>query len=139
MEHDDLHSPFTKSVMAGLFTGIAATVVCLVFNSIYRQVTYFEPSAIINVASIIFTIPLVLLVAGFLYFALSRYKRGGLVFVIIMLLIMSGCLLLDIHVERTSDAHLNSEFRQLLSGIIIISGLSSFFIPYLSTHETGII
>ncbi|AXY73513.1 hypothetical protein D3H65_05765 [Paraflavitalea soli] len=139
MENDNLHTPFTRSVMAGLFTGIVAAVVCMVFNNIYRTVTYFELSAIINVASIIFAIPLILLVAGFGYYGLSKYKRGTIVYWAIAILITGICLFLDSSIQRTSDAHLNVEFRQLLSGIIIISGLASFCIPYLATHETNII
>lgn len=139
MENDNLHTPFTKSVMAGLFMGIVAAVACMVYNSIYRQATYFELSSIINVASIIFVIPLALLVAGFVYYAVSKFKRGGFLFVAIALLVTGVCLLLDSYIQRSSDAHLNVEFRQLLLGIILISGISSFFIPYLATHETNII
>jgi hypothetical protein len=139
MEQENLHTPFSKAVMAGLFTGIIATVVSMLYNTIYRQATYFELSSIINVATLVFAVPLLLLVAGFLYYAFSKLRSGAILYTIVMIVFTVLCIIWDFHIQRSADPVQTTEFRQLFLGIIIISGLASFFIPYLATHETNII
>jgi hypothetical protein len=125
--------------MAGLFAGVTATILALFYNSIYRDLTDFPLSAFINVSSIIFSVPIILLLAGMLHYVLNKYKTGSLIYILFFAFLTGFCILLDFHSRRSADAVVNMEFRQLLLGIIIISGLSSFSIPWLSKHETGII
>lgn len=139
MEKENLHTAFSRSMMSGLFAGVSATVVSLFYNSVYRGLTDFPLSAIINVSSIIFAVPIVLLLAGMLHYVLNKFRSGNLVYIFLFLFLTGLCVLLVLHARRSPDAVVNSEFRQLLLGIVIISGLSSLFVPWLSSHENGII
>ncbi len=139
MENDQLNTPFTKALMAGLFAGVASTIVCVVYNSIYREISSFQLTSIINVSTIIFMVPLLLLPVGFIYYALSRYKHANLWYTVLLVVLTLLFVWIDYHIQRSPDPVLNNEFRQLLLGIIIISGLAGLFVPYLVTHETGIL
>lgn len=138
-KEENLNNPFAKAFMAGLFTGLIATVASLVYNLFYRGVTHFDLSAIINVSTIIFVLPFILMLAGLIYYPLSKYKAGAVIYSIVLTLLIIVAVLLDFNFQRSADPVLTGQFRQLLLGIIAICGLSSFFIPYMATHETNII
>ena len=139
MSKDNLNTAMSQSIMAGLFMGLVATITSLFYNIIFRERSGFELSAIINVSTIIFSVPFVLLMAGFLYSWMRAHRMKDIMFIVVFILITVACIYLDFHIQRSADHLVNSQFRYLLMGIIIITGISSFFIPYLSTHETDII
>ena len=139
MNSNNLNTPLSQSIMAGLFMGIVATIVSLVYNIIFREKSGFQLCSIINVSTIIFSVPFVLLLAGFLYSWMRTYKMKDVFFIVLFILFTIGCIYLDFHIQRSDDPAVNLQFRILLMGIIVITGISSFFIPYLSTHETDII
>src|SRR5437016_1321828 len=71
----------TIALFAGLFTGILVAVVNLIYDFIYRAMTNYSFSEIINVTSLIFFLILLLIVAGFIYFLLKKFtKRGDIIF-----------------------------------------------------------
>ncbi len=135
----DVNNPFTRAFMAGLFTGLIATVTSLVYNLFYRSITAFSLSSLINVSTIIFVVPFVLMLAGLIYYLLSKYKPGTIIYTAVLILLTVLAVYFNSGFHRSADPLLAEQFRKLLLGIIIISGLSSFFIPYLATHETNII
>ena len=139
MNSNNLNTPLSQSIMAGLFMGIVATIVSLVYNIVFRENSGFQLCSIINVSTIIFSVPFVLLLAGFLYSWMHTNKMKDVFFIVLFILFTIGCIYLDFHIQRSVDPTVNAQFRILLMGIIIITGISSFFIPYLSTHETDII
>ena len=139
MNNNNLNTPLSQSIMAGLFMGIVATIVSLVYNIIFREKSGFQLCSIINVSTIIFSVPFVLLLAGFLYSWMRTHKMKDVFFIVLFILFTIGCIYLDFHIQRSDDPAVNLQFRILLMGIIVITGISSFFIPYLSTHETDII
>ena len=142
MENDFQQLPFYKALMAGLFAGIIAATLCLVFNIVYREYTSFPLSIIINVSSIIFIVTLVLTLAGIAYFGISRlFQRGSMItYMTLFLALTLLCVRYAVHVQRSTDPVLSSEFSGLFEGIIIISGLFAiFFIPYLIKTRSNII
>lgn len=129
-----------KPIMAGLFTGIIATLLNMIFDVFYRQATGFELSAIINVASIIFGTLLILLFAGALFALLDRFiNHVTIPYIILFVLLAVAGIYSTMHVVRTDNPIETSHFRGLLLGIIIISSIGALFIPYLSKHDTDII
>ena len=139
MQQEQIHTRFSRTLLAGLFIGLIATVVSLMYNLIFRQITDFELPELINVSTIIFSVPFLLLIACFMYYALSRYKLGTVMYIILSAIVMLLCIVIDFHLHRSPDPILTADFRKLLLGIIVISGLSSFFIPYMATYENDII
>jgi hypothetical protein len=131
MKNDPLTISFGKVFLSALFSGIVATVVCFIFEIWYRMATFYGPSDFINVASIIFIVNFLLLLAGILYFACkSWFKKGDLMYVVLSLLITIFCIFEIRRIHRFADLTLNHEFIQLLGGITLIIGIASLCVPY---------
>jgi hypothetical protein len=139
MDEELLHSRFSRTLMAGLFVGLIAAVASLVYNSVFREMTEFSPSQLVNVSTIIFTVPILLLCACFVYYGLANFKFGKALYLLFMLFVIMISLDFDFHFHRSADQLVSVQFRNLLLGIIAISGVASFFIPYMATHKNSII
>lgn len=128
----------SKTILAGVFAGIAATLVNLFYDLIFRNFTQFVPSQIINVATIIFTTMLFFVVAGLLYFFSSKFiKQGTLVYIVVFAILSILCFSWGLHINRSPDPKITANFRVLFLGIVSISGgLATFFIPYLMKHQS---
>ncbi len=141
MDYENLYlqTKLSKSIQAGLFAGILSTIACLAYDFIFRSITLFSLSpAIINVATIIFASLLILLASGIIYYLLTTYlkKAGEVVYVIFFIILTLICINVALHFNRTANAHLSLQFRELFLGIIIITGLATFFVPFFTKHET---
>jgi len=126
-----LQSRFSKGLLTGVFAGFAATVICLIYNAWYRGSSGFQLSGIINVSSLIFAINTVFLFIGVLYGFINTLKKGDILFVILFLLIIVFCIWKTEGVQRTDNQQLNTEFRQLLLGVVLITGIAVLSIPVL--------
>ncbi len=128
----------SKTILAGVFAGIAATLGNLFYDLFFRSITQFVPSQIINVATIIFATMLFFIVAGVLYFLSSKFiRQGTLVYIIAFAALFILCFSWGLHINRSVDPVVTANFRVLFLGIISISGiLATFFIPYLMKHPS---
>lgn len=128
--------PLTKCILAALLTGLIALMGDEVYNFIYRAVTGFTPSEIINVSSLIFITLLLFMVFGVLYLGLSGLgKRTNIVYIAITLALTIGGVLIGLGVQRSSDHHVSEVFRWLFIGVDLIIGLSAaFLMPYFVRH-----
>jgi hypothetical protein len=137
MNYDMHHTEFTKSLLAGVFAGIAATVLSLLFNSFFRGYTGFFLSELINVSTVIFALLTLGTIAGPVFYLFHHYfKNGTIVFQLSSILITILLLLGGLQVQRTTDIVAAKEFRELLAGVITITGLCiSFGIPFLYRHD----
>ena len=129
---------FSKATLTGVFVGFCATVICLLYNIIYREGTGFADQDIINVSSLIFAVNLLFLIIGMLYFVfLKSFKKGGIIFTVAFALLTLFCIFETETGHRFTDNVLNSEFKGLLLGILIILGIGAAFVmPYLY-HNKG--
>ena len=128
---------FSGALLTGVFAGFAGTIICLAFNIIYRDDTGFLPSAIINVSSLIFAVNILFVIIGLIYFLCLRYLPGGDVFfegVSILLTVI--CLLMTAGVHRSDNAVINHQFKGLMSGVIIILGISAAAMPVLYHNKS---
>lgn len=137
MNYDYQQTEFSKSLMAGLFAGLIATLVNLAYDFFYRDVTGFALSEIINVPTIIMASTLLLMIAGLIFYLFHHYmKNGSIVYRIIFLLLTVLCIYLAMHVQRSADPILSNEFQWLLSGVVLIlGGTATFYLPYLFDHD----
>jgi len=137
MEDNFESGMFCKVILTGLFAGIFATLGCLLYDLLFCYYSGFPYATIINISTIIFAITTVVFVAGLLYYyMLKAFRSGGVVFVITFLLLTAFCLWRTSFVERSVDYHETVEFRELLSGILIITGVSCFLlIPVLFNNK----
>ncbi|HRP31420.1 MAG TPA: hypothetical protein PKV73_05995 [Agriterribacter sp.] len=138
MKYENFQTPFTKSFLTGLFVGIVITLVCLTFNLVYRTETGFMPTAIINVASIIFGVITLFIVIGIIYYALTKaFRKGELLFIVLFSLLTIILAWQAEGVTRSVNQVMTMQFRGLLLGVILISGIgAAFLVPYLF-HSKG--
>ncbi len=131
-------SYLSKTVLAGVFAGIAATLSNLAYDYFFRSFTEFSPSQIINVSTIIFATMLFFTVAGVIYYFISSFmKKGQIIYIILYAAIAFFCLNWGMHVQRSADLKVSANFRVLFVGILSISFLlATLFIPYLMNHQS---
>jgi len=137
MNYEVEQGPFYRSLMAGLFVGITVTLANLIFNFIYRGITRFNPSQLINVTSIIFVSLLLSLVAGILYYVIVPYARKSkTVFISVFIVATALVTYAAFLVQRSNDANVSAQFHGLLAGIVLITGITdALLIPYLAKHK----
>ena len=130
-----------RPIMAGLFAGIAASLLNIVYDALFRDATGFNLPEIINVSTIIFGTLFILVVAGVVFAIMDRFiKPVTTVYTIVFLALTLACIRFAMHVTRTDNAVQNGEFHYLLLGIVIITGgAACFLIPYLAKRSTGIL
>ncbi|MGZ3882024.1 MAG: hypothetical protein ACXVBF_11825 [Flavisolibacter sp.] len=122
-------STLSKAILTSVFIGFMATIVCLIYNIIFRESTGYRPADFINVSSLIFAINLIFFGAGLVYFFLLRaFKKGDMFFEILFGLVILYCAWLAAHAHMI-DPHQTSEFRTLLIGVIVIMGLGIEMVP----------
>src|SRR5262249_32254380 len=112
---------------------IFATIVTMIYDLVFVQFFGFPLSAIINVSSLIFGVNIIFLVVGiFYYLFIASMKKGDLVFIVLFTLITIFFAWRSEHANRSDDAIVNKQFRNLLTGIVIIMGvMATFLVPYL--------
>jgi hypothetical protein len=123
----------SKAILTGLFTGIIATIICMIYNIAYRQHTSFELSDLINVSSLIFVVNLIFILIGVIYYGFLRISRkGDLAFIVVFVLLTALLAWGASGVHRSDNPVLNTEFHHLLLAIVVIIGIfASFGIPFL--------
>ncbi|HWC54728.1 MAG TPA: hypothetical protein VG676_14160 [Chitinophagaceae bacterium] len=132
MKEESFQTPFSKAMLTSVFVGFVTCIVCLIFNIIYRDETGFPLNDIINVSTLIFAVNLLFVVIGFIYFPfMNSSKKSEMIFVVIFLLLTILGVIKAESVIRSSDHELTQQFRGLLLGIIIITGLGILSIPLL--------
>lgn len=136
--YDFPKSRFYKAMMTGLFVGILVTIVCLLYNLVYRSSSGFPLTDVVNVSSLIFFTNIVFLIIGIVYYLFVKYfSRGNRIFEIVFFALTIFFVALTIFGHRTDDHQLNVEFRTLMTGIVIIQGLSAaLLLPFLYHNKS---
>jgi hypothetical protein len=132
-------SPFFRAMMTGLFVGFAACIVCLLYNLIYRDAGNYFPSLIISVSSLIFGVNLLFLIIGVIFAAFVNARRKGeTIYTILFLVLTVLAVIAALHSHRTTgDAYMNGRFRGLLTGVVVILGLSAAVAVPICYHSKG--
>ena len=137
MNHDYEQTEFSKSVLAGVFAGIAATILSMVFNAYFRAMIEFSLSEIINVSTIIFISILATTLSGIMFYLLHHYLKKGTVIFQLLSVVFTAILIVGVmYIQRSSDPMVSNKFRELLIGIIGITSLCTIFlVPFLFRHD----
>jgi hypothetical protein len=119
-------TPLSKSLLTGLFAGIASTFICIIYNIVYRGQTSYGLFAFINVSSLIFLVNLLFVAIGLIYYCFIRFaKRGDLIFAIVFILLSVLFIVKIPAIHRVNDAALNSEFHHLMIAMVVIMGIAA--------------
>lgn len=124
--------------MAGLATGIVATIVNLIFNSAYRGITRLSLSvSVINVSTIIFATVLLCVIAGLVYHFIVFYlKKSYVIFVALFIVLTVLAFLSAFIIHRSADPGVSKTFEGLYAVLAITTGLSGAFgVPWFATHK----
>ena len=133
MDHEYKKTELSRSLMAGVFSGLGAVVACLLFEFAYRGITGYSGSAIVNVNSIIFILMILFIVAGLIYDVFHHYvKRANLYYILVA---VAGTLVTMFISMRIHSGGTNG-IEGMVIGITIISGLfAAFVVPFLYKSE----
>jgi hypothetical protein len=133
MKKDFEKSMFYRSFMTCVFAGLIGTVLCMIFDLVFVQVMRFPFSSIINVSTLIFTINIVFLVIGALYYWSVKFSIGGETVYIILFVLLTAFMLMKIQrYDRSTNVVINTQFRWLSSVItVILGGLAAIAVPLL--------
>ena len=137
MNYEFEQSPFSRAVLTSVFVGFVATIVCLVYNIIFRESTGYQPADFINVSSLIFAVNIIFFLIGMLFFVFHKNgKKGDLFFGVLFGVLTLLCIWGASSVTMMNNRVLSHEFRTLLIGVIAIMGIgAAFFVPYLFNHK----
>lgn len=126
--------PFAKAFMTALAVGISDTILVLLFNLIWRDdlTTGFFSSNFISVSSIIFGVNILFCVIGVIYYGFLQAKGAGEVaFSILFAVLTLVGVITALHLHRYNDPGENTRFHVLLTGMMLICGLSATGMPLL--------
>lgn len=137
MNYDYTQSDLSRGVLSGLYSGIVATVLNMVFVYIYRYITSFQYFNGVDVTVIVFGTLLLSLACGIVFHLFTYYFKKGIpvyrvaVFIVTILIVVLG-----LTVRRSLEGEVPMEFRVIVIVTqVIIGTLAAFFIPYLFKHD----
>ena len=117
----------SNAILTAVFAGIVATLLSFVYYLVFKDVTDFPYSSLINVSSLIFIINTIFLVIGFIYYMFLKIsRRADLIFIISMCVLTALAVWGASGIHRANNAAINHEFHQLLIGLILIIGVTAF-------------
>ena len=126
---------FTKALLTSVFVGFFITIICLIYDIIFRESTGYHPADYINVSSLIFGINLIFLVIGAVYFLFVRYRKGDILFSILLGVITIICVWRADYANMGNSHVLSTEFRTLLIGTIVILGIGATLVVPVLFHN----
>lgn len=139
MDYDYEQTALSKCIMAGLATGITIIPINLLYNYIYRHITNFSISWVINVTSSIFASFIICIIAGFLFYFIVPYlKKSKNLYSLLFIIMTIVVIFLGLHIQRSDNPVVSRQFRGLYLGDVIITGIATaFFIPWLARHKNA--
>jgi hypothetical protein len=131
---DDFKTPlFSRALLTAVFVGIVATVLSILCDIFFVKTLHFPLADYINVSTLIFGVNIAFLVIGFIYYGFVQASpKGELLFIILFIILTALGVWRAENAHRVNDRLVNSQFRNLLSAIILIIGLlAAIVIPIL--------
>jgi hypothetical protein len=138
MNYDYTQSDLSRSVLGGLFSGIVATVLNIIFVYGYRFFTSFEGFQGFDLTVIVFGTLLMSLACGVVFYLFVHYlKRGITTYRIAVLIITILIIYFGLTLRQSIVGEVPIEFRVIvITTQVIIGGLAAFLIPYLFRHDS---
>ncbi len=120
-------TPFSKALLTGVFAGISATFICIIYNVIFRDETRFQLFNLINVSSLIFGVNIAFMLIGIIYYWFIKYmKRSGeMIYIGVFVLITIWGIIKTSGIQRTADMAANIQFHHLFIAMIIIWSIAA--------------
>jgi 4-amino-4-deoxy-L-arabinose transferase-like glycosyltransferase len=117
---------FSKALLTGVFAGISATFVCIIYNVIFRDETGYQLFNLINVSSLIFGVNIAFMFIGVIYYWFIKYlKRGEMIYIGVFVLITIFGIIKTSGIQRTDDLTANIQFHHLFIAMIVIWSIAA--------------
>ena len=126
-------SSFSRALLAGLICGILGAALIAFYTFEYRKITEFKGLGFLEPMVIFISVPLLMVLAGFLFLGMVElFKNGELLYILLALVLTVGGFVVVLVVNK---GPVLSGSKGLWLGIITIGGLiSTFLLPFLGTH-----
>ncbi len=132
MTDDSFQTPFSMALLTSVFVGFVTTILCLIYNLIFRDETGFPLASFINVSTLIFSVNLLFVIIGLIYSLFAKESKGPEFIFIAIFILLTVLGSIKAGSAISSQGHeLTSQLRGLLLGIVIIIGLGSLSVPFL--------
>ena len=119
-------TPFSKSLLTGVFAGISATFICIIYNIVYRDETSYGLFSFFNVSSLIFAVNVLFMFIGVVHYWFTNFiKRGELVYAAFFLLVTIFLIVKIPGIHRVNDVTENTEFHHLAIAMTVILGIAA--------------
>lgn len=131
MNYDYEPTEISRSIMAGLFAGLGCVFTILMYNFVYRDITGFSASGVINISSIAFSTLIVFIIAGFVFDAFHHYfKKGTMLYIIFSLIVTIISIFISLKIHGKG-------YEGMILGIAIIAGIfGSLILPKLYSSNS---
>ncbi len=136
MKKDFKKMSLSRGLLGGILCGIITAVIVALYVYFYRTDTNLEKFAVLG-PTIIFTgVPLLLVIAGVVYYLFVHYfAKGETLYVILFSVLTIVNILLILNLTPVGKESLLSIPHGILFGTVLITGLSAcIFLPYLVHH-----
>lgn len=139
MNYDVQQTRFSKSILSGVATASLVVIACLLYAFIYRNITGFALSQIVNITSIIFASFIVCAVAGIaFYFIVPYLHQKRAVYTALFVALTAIFIVTGLFSHRSANPLISEQFRGLYIGVVSIIGLScAFVVPYFTSHKNA--
>ena len=119
-------TPFSKSLLTGVFAGISATFICIIYNIVYRSETSYGLFSFFNVSSLIFAVNILFMFIGVVHYWFTKFiKRGEVVYALFFALLTIFLILKIPAIHRVNDVTENTEFHHLAIAMTLIMGIAA--------------
>ena len=137
MDYNYKQTNLSKAIFGGLFAGLIACAAAEIFNIIFRLSTGFSSATFINVETLIFAPVIFCVIAGILYFILTKFvKKGRLIYIVLFVLITVAGVVMGFMRHYTSSGPAFQKALVLHTGIVLIIGCTAAFVqPYVTKHD----
>ncbi len=134
MKEPEYFPAFSKALLAGALTGMAATLINVIYEVIFRSITNYEPAAWFNFFSITFATMIVLTLTGMFFYLFAKsnsFKTYDVAIAIIVIAVI--CTTAFLHSDKSQAAFYGN--HGLVAGFVILSGILALtLLPYLFRH-----
>src|ERR1700754_3355990 len=116
------HPDISRSLLGGVFSGMVATVICLVYSVFYERATNFVAVSV-NVSTIIFAVLILFVFSASVYHLLCvQLKLPTVVYILLYAAITFYCMLQTADIQSTDNPLSAKDLKGLLFGIELICG-----------------
>jgi hypothetical protein len=134
MKEPEYFPAFSKAMLAGALTGIAATLINVIYDVVFRSITNYQPAAWFNFFSITLTTMIVLTLTGMFFYLFAKnnsFKSYDVAVAVIVVAVT--CLTAFLHSDKSQAAFYGN--HGLVAGFVILNGILALtLLPYLFRH-----